>query len=318
VSLFENAVRSIQVSVEDLGRNDDARTLSAVRNVHAGTLLLCKEALKRLSPGDGILLAQRFEPRPGRDGTVVVVAVGRNTVGVDDIKRRFKDFGIGLDWKRFDAISDIRNNMEHSYFEGTRERAREAVADACILLRHLLAEILHEDPLQTLGAECWEALLANESLFEEELKSCVQTLGGIEWNTEAARSSVSEIACPACRSSLVRQTDAENRKQDEMRLRCSACGNVAETGAVIEIALGEAFAGEAFAAAKDGGDAPIELCPECGLATYVVAESRCAACDFEVPDGAACAVCGNGLSAEEYSELGGLCSYHANQASKDD
>lgn len=152
MSLFENAVRSIQVGVEDLGRNDDARTLSAVRNVHAGTLLLCKEALRRLSPGDGILLAQRVEPRRGRDGKVAVVAVGRNTVGVDDIKRRFKDFGIALDWKRFDAISDIRDNMEHSYFEGTRERAREAVADACILIRHLLAEILRADPLQTLGA----------------------------------------------------------------------------------------------------------------------------------------------------------------------
>jgi hypothetical protein len=65
----------------------------------------------------------------GGDGKVAVVAVGRNTVAVDDIKRRFKDFGITLDWKRFDAISDIRNSMEHSYFDGTRERAREAVAE---------------------------------------------------------------------------------------------------------------------------------------------------------------------------------------------
>jgi hypothetical protein len=42
-----------------------------------------------------------------------------------------------------------------------------------------------------------------------------------------------------------------------MQLRCSACGTAVDTSAVIEIALGEAFAGETFAAAKGGGDSPI-------------------------------------------------------------
>ena len=62
--LFANAVESVQIGVEDLLKNDDRRVLSAVRNVHAGVLLLCKEKLRRLSPADELLLAQRFQPRP--------------------------------------------------------------------------------------------------------------------------------------------------------------------------------------------------------------------------------------------------------------
>ena len=38
MSLFANAIESIQIGVEDLLRNDERRVLSAVRNVHAGEL----------------------------------------------------------------------------------------------------------------------------------------------------------------------------------------------------------------------------------------------------------------------------------------
>lgn len=60
MTLFANAIETIQIGVEDLLRNDERRVLSAVRNVHAGVLLLCKEKLRRLSPDDEILLAQRL------------------------------------------------------------------------------------------------------------------------------------------------------------------------------------------------------------------------------------------------------------------
>jgi hypothetical protein len=91
MGLFENAIESVQIGVEDLLKNDDRRVLSAVRNVHAGVLLLCKEKLRRLSPNDELLLAQRFEPRPNASGQVSVVAVGRNTAGVEDINPHSPD-----------------------------------------------------------------------------------------------------------------------------------------------------------------------------------------------------------------------------------
>ncbi len=196
MSLFDNAIESIQIGVEDLLRNDDRRVLSAVRNVHAGALLLCKEKLRRLSPGDEILLAQRFEPQRDDKGEVSIEGVGRNTVGLDDIKRRFKTFDVAFDWKRFDGIAEIRHHMEHSYFKGTRERARQAVADAFMVIRQLLVEALKEDPLKVLGPECWNALLENADLFEAELQACRKTLDNVAWETDAAVRALPDFICP--------------------------------------------------------------------------------------------------------------------------
>ncbi|MBY3060340.1 hypothetical protein HF263_30505 [Rhizobium leguminosarum] len=318
MSLFANALESIQIGVEDLLKNDNRRVLSAVRNVHAGVLLLCKEKLRRLSPDDEILLAQRFEPQPNDQGEVSIEAVGRNTVGVDDIKKRFKAFGVSLDWKRLDAMTDIRNHMEHSYYKGSRERARQAVADALLVIRQLLVEALQEDPLSALGSECWTALLENADLFEAELQTCRATLDKIDWETEAATRATADFVCPSCHSALIRQRDPANTSQHKVALFCSACGEDAELGPVLSLAFDETFGAEGHIAPKDGGEPPITTCPECSEETYVVEEGRCAACDFALPDDAACAVCGNGLNAEEYYEHDGLCSYHAHIASKDD
>ncbi|WP_156026338.1 hypothetical protein [Xanthobacter sp. 91] len=318
MTLFANAVESIQIGVEDLLKNDDRRVLSAVRNVHAGVLLLCKEKLRRLSPDDEILLAQRFEPQPNDQGDVSIEGVGRNTVGVEDIKKRFKSFHVALDWKRFDAMADIRHHMEHSYFKGSRERARQAVADALLVIRQLLVEALQEDPLSALGPECWTALLENADLFEVELKSCRMTLEEVDWDTAAAARALPDFACPSCHSALIRQRDPDNKSRQNVVLICSACGEEAELGPVLSLAFDETFGIETHIAVKDGGEPPISTCPECSEETYVVEEARCAACDFELPGDAQCAVCGNGLSTEEYYEHDGLCSYHAYVASKDD
>jgi hypothetical protein len=318
MSLFDNAIESIQIGVEDLLRNDDRRVLSAVRNVHAGALLLCKEKLRRLSPGDEILLAQRFEPQRNDKGDVSIEGVGRNTVGLDDIKKRFKTFDVAFDWKRFDGIAEIRHHMEHSYFKGTRERARQAVADAFMVIRQLLVEALQEDPLKVLGPECWNALLENADLFEAELQACRKTLENVAWETDAAVRALPDFTCPSCRSSLVRQREPGNTVQLNVVLLCAACGTETELGPVLTLAFDETFGGEAHIAIKDGGDPPISTCPECSEETYVIEESRCAACDFVVPTDANCAICGSGLSAEDYYEHDGLCGYHAYVAAKDD
>jgi hypothetical protein len=316
--LFANATESIQVGVEDFLKNDRRRVLSAVRNVHAGVLLLCKEKLRRLSPNDEILLAQRFEPRRSASGKVAIVTVGRNTAGVDEIKRRFENFGIKFDWKRFETIANIRHDIEHAYLPGSPDSAKEAVADALVLIRHLLVDVLHEDPLKTLGPECWNALLENADLFEAELQACRATLSDVAWETEAAIAALDHLICPACSSSLIRQRNPNNTRQSELELDCSACGKRHELGPVLGLAFNEVFGAEAHMAVKEAGEPPIKLCPECAEKTYVVAEARCAACDFEVPEDATCAVCGSSLSGEEYAEYDGLCSYHAYVAAKDD
>lgn len=318
MSLFANAIESIQIGVEDLLRNDERRVLSAVRNVHAGVLLLCKEKLRRLSPNDEILLAQRFEPAPDGSGGISIDVVGKNTVGLDDIKRRFKAFGVQFNWKVLDAIAEIRHNMEHSFYKGSRERARQAVAEAFLAIRQLLVEVLHEDPLKTLGSECWNALLENAALFKAELKACRDTLEAIDWKTGAAARAVADLTCPSCRSSLIRQRNAQNTDQQKATLFCVACGQDSELGSILSLAFDETFGAEAHIAVKDGGEPPISTCPECGEETFVVEEQECAACDFGIPDDATCALCGESLSAEDYHEHDGLCGYHAHAMAKDD
>ncbi len=65
MSLLDNAVGAIQIAIEDFGSNDQRRVLGAIRNLHAGILLLCKVKLQRLSPADSdeVLLKQSIKPQ---------------------------------------------------------------------------------------------------------------------------------------------------------------------------------------------------------------------------------------------------------------
>lgn len=56
MSIIQNAIDSIQIGVEDFQSDDDRRSVSAVRNIAAGILLLYKEKLCQLSPSDNRLL----------------------------------------------------------------------------------------------------------------------------------------------------------------------------------------------------------------------------------------------------------------------
>lgn len=318
MKLFKNAISSIQIGVEDLLANDDDRLLSAMRNIHAGILLLCKEALRRISPDDEILLAQRFEPQMGANGEVKIVAVGKLTVGLDEIEKRFKAFGLTLDWKRLKAMTDIRNSMEHRYYDGPSATAKESVANAFVLINHLLGKVLNEDQREVLGEECWQTLLDNHETFDAEQAECRRTLEKIVWGTKAAALALKDIVCLECDSSLMRQKDAENTSQGKVEFLCSSCGDRADIGPVMAKAFEETFGAENHISIKDGGDPVIDTCPECGEETFVAEERACAACDFTVPDETNCSICGQGLSAEEYYEYGRICSYHAHQAMKDD
>ena len=159
---------------------------------------------------------------------------------------------------------------------------------------------------------------SGSNLSRAELQNCRATLGNVYWETEAAARALPDFACPSCRSALIRQRDSTNASQQRVALICSACGEEAELAAVLSMAFDETFGAEAHITMKDGGEPPISSCPECSEETYVIEEGRCAACDFALPEDAACAICGTDLSAEEYYEHNGLCGYHAHIASKDD
>jgi ssDNA-binding Zn-finger/Zn-ribbon topoisomerase 1 len=318
MSLFENAIDSIIIGIEDFKSADDRRALSAVRNVHAGILLLCKEKLRQLSPDDEILLAQRLELKPGPDGRVIVVKSGPRTIDRAEVEKRFKTFGIHFNWKRFDIIAKIRNDIEHAFLRGRHKSAQEAVANAFILIRHLLTDILGLDPAWTLGPQCWDILLQNEEVFEAELAACRNTLKSLRWTSNEVIRALEHFQCPKCGSYLLKQKDSSNVEPQDAAFFCLACGDEPVLGNVLSVALNETLGVESHVVIKDGGESLLETCPVCGEETFIVEENVCPNCDFELPENSQCAICNQHLNAEEYAEFNGLCSYHAYQAGKDD
>ena len=98
MDLLGNAIESIRLGVEDFQAGTHPRLMSAVRNIHAGVLLLYKEALRRLSPGDSAEVLVKAKIVPSRDGAGNVVFVGKGTKTADtqQIRERFDLFQGGV------------------------------------------------------------------------------------------------------------------------------------------------------------------------------------------------------------------------------
>jgi hypothetical protein len=136
MDLLTNAVESIQVGVEDYESATRPRLLSAVRNIHAGILLLYKEALRRESPADSndVLLMAKNLPARDSTGKVVIVGVGKKTVDTQQIRERFEGLGISTDWKRFERINEVRNDVEHLYPRLDQKALAGLISDSACLL----------------------------------------------------------------------------------------------------------------------------------------------------------------------------------------
>lgn len=313
-----NALGSIRVGLEDFQRaqkeNEDDRYTSAVRNIFAGILLLAKAKLYALSPpGSKGILIRIVRPKPV-NGRVEMVAHGKKTIDYAELKRRFDDFDLSLDWRKVDQIHTIRNDLEHFYHAGSKAQVQQALADAAVVVRALL-RMLNLDPVQDLGEQWWQLLLRNKEVFDAELLECRNSLSAIRWINDTAEAASEYLSCPECGSSLLKRDQGDSMEQDDVRLVCQACGGRPDIAVLIAGSLDQLYPQSPEEALIDPS---IGTCPECGRDTFVYAEQECAMCDFTVPDDAECAVCGEGLTPEDYYEHEGLCSYHANVMSKDD
>src|ERR1700733_4238931 len=107
MDILTNAVQAIQVGVEDYNTGAPPRLLSAIRNIHAGILLLYKEALRRKSPpsSDSVLIKAKIVSARDAQGKVVFIGSGRKTVDSQQIRERFEGLGISTDWKRLETIT---------------------------------------------------------------------------------------------------------------------------------------------------------------------------------------------------------------------
>lgn len=314
--LFENAIISIQLGVEDYQSNDPKRAISAVRNFYAGVLLLAKETLVRAVPDADVddLIAARYKPVPDGQGGMEYVPDGGTTIDFVTIGRRFKDFGIAVDQKALDELNRIRNDVEHLFTQKPREAVREAIANAFPVVVQLF-EHMEEIPGEHLG-DAWPLMLEAKTLYEGELKSCRGSFSKVEWISGTLADA--GLICPVCDSKLVRQRDQDNTQQRNMELVCRACGVEPDTESAILTSLNDALAYEGHMRGKDTGeDGPIFHCTECGNDSYVDFEEQCAVCGHEYGQ-QDCDRCGTTIPLNEiiYAERAGLCGYCSHMLDK--
>ena len=315
--IFDNAVQSIQLGVEDYRANDPKRALSAVRNFYAGSLLLAKEVLIRAAPDadPDDIIGDKYKPVPDGTGGIQFERASRKTIDFATIGDRFRDFGLAIDSAALKDLNRIRSDIEHYHTAETRETVREAIAKAFPVVSDLF-RLAKEDPITVLG-DTWGEMLDVRSLYEHELAECRKTYDGVEWY-----SSVLEEApfnCPKCNSDLVAQTSPDNSDPQSVESICRACGTVISAESAVEGALATIYDWEIYVSFTDGGENPVQSCPECGLETYVQNEdsNQCVWCDYTL-DGE-CARCSADLTPSDVDfDNHSLCSYCGYLLAKDD
>jgi ribosomal protein L37E len=312
MELLDNAIESVQVGVEDYRSGTRPRLLSAVRNIHAGILLLYKEALRRQSPAgsnDALMMA-RIAPRKDSSGKIVFVGEGKKTADTQQIRERFDALGIKTDWKRFDRINETRNEVEHLYPRLDQKGLEGLISDSFLVIRDFIASELHDDPLNLLGEETWQAMLEVAEVYQKEKEESRRLLTEAKWGFSAIREGVLDLTCPLCSGDLLRPVE---NSYNEIMLQCNSCGEGQSPEFYVPKALASALSGEAYIAMTDGGDPPVVCCPECGEDAFLTDEWQCALCGAE-PEGK-CARCGTAIPVEELdsSPLCGYCSYISNK-----
>jgi hypothetical protein len=312
MDLLTNAVESIQVGVEDYQVGTRPRLLSAVRNIHAGILLLYKEALRRESPKDSndVLMMAKIVPSRDAKNAVVFVGEGKKTVDTQQIRERFEALGISTDWKRFDRINKVRNEVEHRHPDVDQKALHGLISDSFIVMSKFITDELDDDPLTLLGEETWQDMLEVAEVYQAEKQKCERLLAAVEWKSDALSEGVGGLTCRACGGDLLKPVE---NSFGEVILQCSSCAEEEIPESYVPKAIKSALSGEAYIAVKDGGDPPYVRCPECGEKAYVVDEWRCAVCQHEAEH--KCGMCGNSILPEELdsSPLCGYCHYLINK-----
>lgn len=319
-TLLSNAVQSIQIGIEDYeNRSDDRRILSAIRNIQAGILLLCKEKLRAMSPAGSneAFIRVKIVPVLQPDGQVSFIGQGEKTLDQAQIIDRYRDLKIEVDWTPLRHLTTIRNQLEHYRTAASAESLREVVANSALIIRELIQDVLGEDPQDLLGVLCWQVLLETEAVYSAELKRCQTSLQAIRWISPSMAAAVLDIECDRCRSALIEQRDRENEDQLTADFRCVACSYEPPVEAVVSRALGQYYYTDLYLAATDGGEPPLADCPQCFEGAIILEEGFCAGCGYDVP-AAQCAVCHKPLSIDEMENSTSLCGYHLYVAEKDD
>jgi len=233
-TLFDNAIQSIQLGIEDYEANEAKRALSAVRNFYAGTLLLAKEVLVRAAPKAKVkdVLGTQFKPVPDGQGGIAM-SPGNRTIDFNEIGERFAVFKLKIDRPALNELNRIRNDLEHLYTQANRDTVREAIAKAFPVVIDLFRQ-MKEDPRAHLG-DCWTTMLDVKEVYDRELKQCRATFDGVDWKSESL--SRASRPCPGCGSHLVYRVDQSKSDAGYADAKCNQCGEEIDVIKLMETTL---------------------------------------------------------------------------------
>ena len=251
MSILKNAIESIQVGIEDYQDGDERRSVSAVRNISAGILLLYKEKLCQLSPDKDkeLLIRKDIRPIQNESGELSFEGRGKKTVDVQSIKERFSSLKVKVDWSRFDEINQLRNDLEHYYTSKSPDAVREVVSKSFLLIRNFITNELENDPQELIGDESWSVLLEVSDVYAKEELFCQETIHKIDWKYGSVRESLGHLRCPECHSSLI-QAPYSDDNYPCVNLNCRSCNNDFSIDEVIGQCIDDSLAGAAFIAVK--------------------------------------------------------------------
>ena len=204
MSLLNNAIDALIVGLEDFEEGSDKRLKSAVRNVHAGVLLIFKEKLRRLS-GSGTneaLLKQRIVPKQ-QSGSTVWVGVGKKTADIQTIRDRFKHLGITANWNYFDDLTAYRNEIEHYFSTANSAAINTALAKAFAVVSEFSANELNEDPATLFTVPIWARMTQIQEVYQQERALCVASFSNIDSSSQSVVSNIGRFKCDDCGSDLI-------------------------------------------------------------------------------------------------------------------
>ena len=233
--LFDNAIQSIQLGVEDYQNDDTKRAVSAVRNFYAGVLLLAKEVLVRRVPkaNPEEVIRAKYKPVPDGKGGVIYAPETFRTIDFGTINKRFKEFNLPIKPSVLNNLGDIRNNFEHHFSDKSHEEVRDAIAKAFPFVSELF-RLIDEEPVECLDGS-WQVMLDIHDFYERELDFCRKSFDEVEWPSQYLTKV--EISCTECDSDLVEQVDPKNKCYQSLQCRCRRCGNKISPNEAMETAL---------------------------------------------------------------------------------
>lgn len=313
MTIFDNAISSIQLALTDFSSGDNQRLLSAVRNLHSGILLLYKAKLSSLSPADSndVLIKKAILPQWGAHGQIVFVGDGDKTVDVRGIEERFNRLNIRTDWERFRRINKIRNDVEHYFSRVHRDTLRSMISDTFLIIRNFITNELRRDPREALGHDAWTTLLSVSEVIEKERQECARKLTATDWQSAELASAMLEFTCSSCGSALIQPLGSDR----DSGIECRSCGEPEGFERSAERALSEYLGWKNHLSIKDGGEEVLITCPFCSNDSYLVEKNECVICGESCTQ--TCNYCGGNIPVSELSD-GSVCGYCDHMLSKDD